>query len=211
MHKYFAHLWCFDITGTWLVYVFYTCVCTHSKTAGGRIDTIQYQFAEEQRCCMGLMVSSFASHKTKPFVKFPRRQAASSPTKRGISQLHFRNAKLLRRSSVTKGTAALLKADHSKPGRWQRRRTPPPPKKKKRHVKAHSFLQRLCQNIKVCAVGVFQNLAVLHIRQLHVPAEDLRWRAVLLAKGGFWSGAFDWVERIRWESSVWSRKLLRDG
>lgn len=37
------HLWCFDIT--LLTYVFYTCV--FAKTAGGRIDTIQFQFAEE--------------------------------------------------------------------------------------------------------------------------------------------------------------------
>lgn len=84
-------------------------------------------------------------------------------------------------------------------------------REKRRHVKTHSFLQLPSQILKVFALCVFQNLAVLHISQLHVPAEDLRWRAELLAKGGFWSGVFDWVERSRRESSVWSGKLLRDG
>lgn len=43
---------------------------------------------------------------------------------------------------------------------------------KKRHVRTHSFLQILCMICKLFALRVFQNLVVLHVSQLHVPAED---------------------------------------
>lgn len=44
----------------------------------------------------------------------------------------------------------------------------------RRRVGTHSFLERPCQILKVFALSVLQNLAVLHASQLHVPAEDLR-------------------------------------
>lgn len=81
----------------------------------------------------------------------------------------------------------------------------------RRRVRTHSFLERPCQILKLFALSVLQNLAVLHASQPHVPAEDLRWRAELLANGGFWSGVFDLVEKSRRESSVWWGKLLLDG
>lgn len=69
--------------------------------------------------------------------------------------------------SVTEGTAVLLKAGHSNPEDDREEGT-----EKRRHVKTHGFLQLLCQILKFFALCVFQNLAVLHISQFHVPAED---------------------------------------
>lgn len=79
----------------------------------------------------------------------------------------------------------------------------------RRRFRTHSFLEHPCQFLKVIALSVLQNLAVRHTSQPHVPAEDLRWRAELLANGGFWSGVFDLVEKSRRESSVWGKVAAR--
>lgn len=44
----------------------------------------------------------------------------------------------------------------------------------RRRVRTHSFLERPRQFLKLFALGVLQNLAVLHASQPHVPAEDFR-------------------------------------
>lgn len=75
-------------------------------------------------------------------------------------------------------------------------------------VRTHNLLQFRCQILELSALCILQLLVIRYTTQLHVPTEDLRWRAELLTKGGFWRVIFNLAERSRWECLI--KKMLYD-